>query len=148
MSSSVGRKPANRPSRKSELVEAAVHLFAIQPWEMVTVADIVASVGMTPAAFYYHFSSREELLEEVVSGFAEQWVDSVEQLLEQAGTTAELASIPGRAIDEFVASEDLARIYFLMAGTAPPVVERISRDAKARLSSSATTALLQIGAHV
>ena len=59
------RKPANRPSRRQDLIEAAMELFSLQPWDFVTVADIVERAGMTPAAFYYHFSSREQLLEEV-----------------------------------------------------------------------------------
>ncbi len=34
-------KPANRPSRRHLLVEAAVQLFSLEPWEFITVADIV-----------------------------------------------------------------------------------------------------------
>ena len=34
---------------------------------------------MTPAAFYYHFSSRDELFQEVVDQFAEQWAELAEE---------------------------------------------------------------------
>jgi AcrR family transcriptional regulator len=45
------RKPANRPSRRQDLIEAAMELFSLQPWDFVTVADFVERAGMTPAAF-------------------------------------------------------------------------------------------------
>src|SRR5260370_22740993 len=78
------RKPANRPSRRHYLVDAAVELFSLEPWEFITVADIVERAGMTPATFYYHFSSREELLEEIVRDFAHKWIGLVERLLAAA----------------------------------------------------------------
>src|SRR4051812_28682542 len=63
MADDTPRRAANRPSRRQDLIDAAVELLSLQAWEMVTVADIVERAGMTSAAFYYHFSSREQLLE-------------------------------------------------------------------------------------
>src|SRR3954449_5293325 len=88
------RKPANRPSRRQDLIGAAVELLALQPWDLVTVADIVDRAGMTPAAFYYHFSSREQLLQEVVQEFADTWVDTIERLLVAAASLDDLCHIP------------------------------------------------------
>src|SRR6516225_3497246 len=87
------RKPANRPSRRHYLVDAAVELFSLEPWEVVTVADIVERAGMTPATFYYHFSSREELLEEIVQDFARKWIGMVERLLDAADTPDALCAV-------------------------------------------------------
>ena len=70
------RKPANRPSRRHHLVDAAVELFSLEPWEVITVADIVERAGMTPATFYYHFGGKEELftqaLRSAMAGFSER----------------------------------------------------------------------------
>jgi AcrR family transcriptional regulator len=94
------RKPANRPSRRHYLIDAAVELFSLEPWEFITVADIVERAGMTPATFYYHFSSREQLLEEIVQDFAQKWIDMVEQLLAAADTPDALSDVAGQLLDE------------------------------------------------
>jgi AcrR family transcriptional regulator len=126
------------------LINAAVELLALQPWEMVTVADVVARAGMTPAAFYYHFSSREQLLEEVVEEFAQTWVAATEALLAEASTIDELCQIPVALLDEVDGSQEVARIFFLSAASAPLLVERIHTDARNRLVLSAFEALRRI----
>ncbi|HEU5268130.1 MAG TPA: helix-turn-helix domain-containing protein [Jatrophihabitans sp.] len=138
------RKPANRPSRRQDLIAAAIALFSLQPWEFVTVADIVERAGMTPAAFYYHFSSREQLLEEVVHRFADDWVATTERLLAAAQTQQELCDVPVALLDEIESYEESARIFFLSSATAPLLVDRIRRDARNRLIKAATKAVRRI----
>jgi AcrR family transcriptional regulator len=138
------RKPANRPSRRPDLIDAAVELFSLQSWEMVTVADIVEHAGMTSAAFYYHFSSREQLLEEVVESFATQWVETIEAQLAAAESVEDLCRISVTLLDEIDDHRQVARIFFLSAATAPLLVERIHREARGRLVHSATDAVRRV----
>src|SRR6478752_540641 len=144
MADSAVRKPANRPSRRQDLIEAAIELFSLQPWEFVTVADIVERAGMTPAAFYYHFSSREQLLEEVVEQFAKDWTGSTERLLTAAQTPAELCDVPIGLLDDIDNYEQSARIFFLSSATAPLLVDRIRRDARNRLIKAAAKAVHRV----
>ena len=137
-------KPANRPSRRQDLIAAAVELFSLQPSDLVTVADIVERAGMTPAAFYYHFSSREQLLEEVVREFAEVWTSTVEELLAQATTPDGFCDVATRLLDEIEPMEQVAKIFFLSGATAPVLVEQIRRDARTRLIRSAAGAIGRI----
>ena len=69
-------RPANRPSRRHEILEAAVDLLAVQPPDEIAVSDIAAHCGMTPAAFYYHFASKDEILDEIVAEFAARWSET------------------------------------------------------------------------
>jgi AcrR family transcriptional regulator len=137
-------KPANRPSRRQDLVVAAVELFSLQPSDLVTVADIVERAGMTPAAFYYHFSSREQLLEEVVQEFADLWTETVEGLLTSASSPDELFDVVIKLLDEMEPAEQVAKIYFLSGATAPVLVEQIRRVARARLIKSAATTIKRL----
>jgi AcrR family transcriptional regulator len=146
MADDTPRKPANRPSRRHDLIGASVDLLALQPWDMVTVADIVERAGMTPAAFYYHFSSREQLLQEVVEEFADTWVATVEGMLAEATTLDELCTIPVALLDEVDRAQQVARIFFLSAASAPLLVEKIHRDARTRLFASAIEAVRRVGA--
>jgi AcrR family transcriptional regulator len=138
------RKPANRPSRRKHLIDAAVELFSIQPWELVTVSDIVERAGMTPAAFYYHFSSREQLLEEVVRVFARTWVSAIESLLDAATGPDDLRKIPEQLLDEVDTDPQVARIFFVSAATAPLLVERIHTETRHRLFRAATKAVRRL----
>ena len=47
-------------------------LFATMPVDEVTVQDIASAVEMTPAAVYYHFASKEQILTEGMQLFADQ----------------------------------------------------------------------------
>lgn len=64
------RRAAHRPSRRDVVVEAALELFAAQAPGSVTVADIAERAGMTSAAVYYHFPSKDHLLREGVRTFS------------------------------------------------------------------------------
>jgi AcrR family transcriptional regulator len=71
------RTPANRgplrtarrrmsiPERKHEIVLAAARLFDVHGFGPVTVDEIAGEVGVSKAAIYYYFSSKQEILEEV-----------------------------------------------------------------------------------
>lgn len=62
-------RPAHRPSRRADIVEACLLLLATRPIDDVTVADIAAAADMTSAAIYYHFASKEDILREGVEQF-------------------------------------------------------------------------------
>lgn len=125
-------------------MDAAVELFSIQPWELVTVADIVERAGMTPAAFYYHFASRGQLLEEVVRTFARSWVERIESLLDSATTVEELVAIPVKLLDDVDVAPQAARIFFRSTATAPVLVERVRRDTRNALIRAAAKAVRRI----
>src|SRR5260370_26756403 len=138
------RKPANRPSRRHRLVDAAVELFSLEPSDFITVADIVERAGMTPATFYYHFSSREELLEEIVQGFAQKWIGMVERLLEAADTPDALCDVAVALLDEIDTAGLPAKVFFLSTAKEPLQAERIRSDARKKLILSATKAVRRL----
>jgi AcrR family transcriptional regulator len=60
-------------------------LFAAFPVEEVTVLDIASSVDMTPAAVYYHFASKEQILIEGLDRFCSQMLAEVGAHLGEKG---------------------------------------------------------------
>lgn len=54
-----------------------MELFAGAPVDEVTVQDIAAAVDMTPAAVYYHFASKEQILVEGLRQFADRLLAEV-----------------------------------------------------------------------
>jgi AcrR family transcriptional regulator len=75
-------RAAHRPSRKQWVIEAATELFATQPPDEVTVADIAARAEMTSAAVYYHFSSKDQVLVEGMRVFAAALREQMEAVTE------------------------------------------------------------------
>ncbi|MEZ5226227.1 MAG: hypothetical protein R2710_06020 [Acidimicrobiales bacterium] len=69
-SSTSKRRPAHRPSRRNNVIDAAMGLFATMPVD-VTVLDIASAVEMTPAAVCITTSRQEgQILIEGMERFA------------------------------------------------------------------------------
>jgi AcrR family transcriptional regulator len=90
VAANASKRPANRPSRRNDIVAAAADLLATDTPEDVSVADIAGHAGLTPAAIYYHFRSRDELVDEIVLTFSQDWSAYVSQALEEQDSLAEL----------------------------------------------------------
>jgi AcrR family transcriptional regulator len=71
-----GRRPAHRPSRRKEIVEAATRVFSRDGYVEARVEDIARAAGVAPTAIYYHFGGKEELftqaLRTAMAGFSER----------------------------------------------------------------------------
>lgn len=52
---------AHRPSRRSDVVEAAIRVFAADGLR-ASAAAIAEASGMSPASIYYHFPTKEDLM--------------------------------------------------------------------------------------
>jgi AcrR family transcriptional regulator len=52
--------------RKSEILDAAENLFITQGYELTTVNDILNATGIAKGTFYYHFKSKEEVLDGII----------------------------------------------------------------------------------
>src|SRR4051812_17719336 len=53
------RRPAHRPSRRLQIVEAATTVFAQEGYVEAGVEDIAKAAGVAPTAIYYHFGGKE-----------------------------------------------------------------------------------------
>ena len=73
------------------LLQVAAEVFAERGYTEATMAELIVRSGLTKGAFYFHFSSKEQLALAVIDEKQRQWFDSV-----QAAIGAE-----ARAIDQF-----------------------------------------------
>jgi AcrR family transcriptional regulator len=58
--------------RKKELIDAAYLLFSELGYDNTSVNAIIEKVGVSKGAFYYHFESKEDLLDTMVKAQVEQ----------------------------------------------------------------------------
>ncbi len=75
---------ARRQATRARLLEAAFNVFAAQGYTGATVDAIVQAAGYSKGAFYFHFSSKEEVFLEVLWARAR----TEEQSLRQASAVA------------------------------------------------------------
>jgi AcrR family transcriptional regulator len=61
--------------RKKELLDAALELFYESGYDNTSINDIINKVGVTKGAFYYHFKSKEEVLDTIALQQAEELVE-------------------------------------------------------------------------
>jgi len=84
------RAPAKRKSERtrSAILDAAARVFRDRGYSGTTLAEIASEIGMMAGSLYYHFDSREKLVEEVMSLGQRRSREAVE---------ARLAELPLRA---------------------------------------------------
>ncbi|GAA4923736.1 TetR/AcrR family transcriptional regulator [Streptomyces coeruleoprunus] len=62
------------PERRSEILAIAAEVFAAQGYNATTVRRIADAAGMLAGSLYYHFDSKESMVDEILSGFlGELW---------------------------------------------------------------------------
>jgi AcrR family transcriptional regulator len=73
---------AERGDTRSRIQEVAFELFAEQGYEKTSLREIADRLGVTKAALYYHFKSKDEIVTSIVGDFMAQiddlvsWADS------------------------------------------------------------------------
>jgi AcrR family transcriptional regulator len=78
--------PARRRSRRDEILEIAVGLFATRGYHGVSMDDIGAAAGVTGPALYHHFAGKEAMLVAALNPVSEGLL---------AGSKARVAELPG-----------------------------------------------------
>lgn len=122
------KRPAHRPSRRGVIVETAFEMFSSRPVDVVTVADIAAAAGMTSAAIYYHYPSREEILLEGLREFADEYVHEIERLATEVVSTATMGGLIEPFVDWLSDNRTRASVYFVQSRGASQQVEAIRRE--------------------
>jgi len=67
--------------RKNEILDTAEKLFYLKGYEVCTVNDILAAIGIAKGTFYHYFKSKEEVLDSLVWRYKELIVERAEEIL-------------------------------------------------------------------
>ena len=68
-------------TRRNELLALAATMFAQRGLRATTVRDIADSAGILSGSLYHHFSSKEEMVDEVLRGFLDWLFDRYRQIV-------------------------------------------------------------------
>ena len=91
--SSERRKGPGRPKKKGPdsiplIKEAALRLFAKKGYANTTVDDIAADVGFTKGGIYYYFSSKEQLLLDILDDIEARSIGETSRVMGESTATA------------------------------------------------------------
>ncbi|MCB0997087.1 MAG: TetR/AcrR family transcriptional regulator [Acidimicrobiales bacterium] len=70
-------------SRRDEILERAAELFAHKGIAGTTVREIGDAVGMLSGSLYHHFSSKEEIVDAIVSSYLEELQDAYQLVVDE-----------------------------------------------------------------
>lgn len=74
------KKPAER---KREMMEIALQLFMEKGFEETAVSDIVNKAGVAQGTFYYHFKSKEEILDAILKNIISESIQAFDVLIKE-----------------------------------------------------------------
>ncbi|WP_223067571.1 TetR/AcrR family transcriptional regulator [Paenibacillus caui] len=66
--------------RRSEILDAAEKLFVSKGYAKTTILDILQEVSIAKGTFYYHFQSKEEVMDAIVTRFINNGVAAAERI--------------------------------------------------------------------
>lgn len=74
--------------RRDELLDTALALFLDHGYERTSVEQVTTTVGVAKGTFYHYFTTKQELLEQLVERFTEDLFGEVEAALAASGGSA------------------------------------------------------------
>lgn len=74
--------------RKAEILDVAEALFQTKGYEATTTGDILAKAGIARGTLYYHFKSKDEIMNAVIERNIERQIQSLSPLLNDTSLNA------------------------------------------------------------
>ena len=73
---------------KQKILNASAKLFEKYGYNNVRMSDITKDIGVTTGFFYYHFNSKEEILQMIYENYISSSAEKVKEIYEMQGLTA------------------------------------------------------------
>lgn len=106
------RVPAHRPSRRREIVDAAIKVFAQRGFADASMQHVADEAGVVPTAVYYHFAGKDELFDVVLQAVIADVDERVEAARPVGDPLAALTVVVDTVWDWIEGHPDHARILY------------------------------------
>lgn len=130
--------PTRKASTRDRIKEAALDLFSAQSYGTTTLQDIADRLGLTKAALYYYFKTKDELLEEVSGPFLDGFEHIVVQAETQPGTAHTPRTLLLALAEHLVAKREMVMVLCFDRSVQAHPVKRRTHDLLNRVADLLT----------
>lgn len=103
---------AARAQRRAELLATAAEVFAGRGYSTTTVRQVADAAGMLGGSLYYHFDSKESMVDEILSAFLTELWETYDDILEQGmGARRTLEALVAASFDSIDRHRPAVVIY-------------------------------------
>ena len=136
-SASTPASPSSSRLGREDWIKAALHQIAEQGLAGVTIAGLAAHLKVTTGSFYWHFSSRDEILEAALDRWETERIDVIENLREISDPRERLE----RLVTQIYKNRDRGALFAALqaSSTDPRIASRLRRTTQRRLTFLAQT---------
>jgi AcrR family transcriptional regulator len=118
-----------------------MELFASQRSDAITVAEIADAAGMTSAAVYYHFASKDDILLEGLRSVGEEMVVEARRAQHDIATRhASIGELPVHLLEWMDERRAEATVWFVKSAGVSLAVEQLRREQRGELITILTRA--------
>jgi AcrR family transcriptional regulator len=111
-------------STRERILDVALDLFIEKGFDKTSLREIAEQLGVTKAALYYHFASKEDILMALHMRLHEFGFDALSRFAEQVPTAERWADLLDQVLDQMLAH----RKIFLMHERNQAALETLHRD--------------------
>lgn len=130
----LARRELRRERSREEILEAARRVLLRSGIAATTLDAVAREVGLTKAALYYYYPSKDALLFELVFGTLEAHAHSVRSAVDQAKNGGEaLRAIVRETVRAFAGQLDDFRLAYLHGQVGGPGAVRVTAEQLARI---------------
>ncbi|PZS30399.1 MAG: hypothetical protein DLM61_10765 [Pseudonocardiales bacterium] len=116
---------------RREIRDAAARLFQLRGINSVTLHDVAAEVGLSKAALYHYFDTKDDLVRHIFSGWADASVVPFREIAEATlGPESKLRRIIALRIEQMVSDTDLFVLSMQEESSLPAGVREEFRQSK------------------
>jgi len=106
----------------------AIELFAQHGYERTSLREIAERLGMTKAALYYHYPSKQALLLAIIEPLLSEWKTATEKAETMPHSTANVRQVLGDCLDVLLRHRAIAGMFSRDAAAVFEAIGRIYED--------------------
>ena len=126
-------------TRRDEIIKASARIFAEKGYHSTTLDEIAREIGVTKPALYYHISSKEEILREIIGKIME----AMEEVIRVGRSNLPPREKVGKMVQMLVKSGTERKETTLIAFEQVKLLSQRSRDALRRRQKDVEQVLQQ-----
>jgi AcrR family transcriptional regulator len=96
--------------RRQAIVEAAAHLYARRGFQGASIADLAKACGTSKALIYHYFTSKEDMLYEVMAAHLDDLVDAADDVMRVGSPTERLRALTLAFMNLYVGAQDSHKV--------------------------------------